>query len=340
MTILLLLAVGHTDLDRAVPRWLQESGVPAVSVAVIEDGRLSFSATYGEARPGVPADSHTVFNVASLTKPLVAEAVLRLASAGRLDLDAPLSEHWVDPDLVDDPRHHRLTARFALSHRTGFPNWRDGVLSFQGDPGVTPSYSGEGYEYIARYLEKKLGDSLESLVKTHVLKPLNMSRTALSKKPWLAKSVAHAQDAQGQSRPADVRNVASAADDALTHATDYAKFLLAVMHNRGVTAATAQERLKIDLLQMPEGRCPWQDCPQRIGFGLGWAVFDYGDERVVMQGGGDWGERALAFFVPERRFGMVILANSHAGGDVIEKIVAALYDNPRFHRFLAFQNNG
>ena len=73
---------------------------------------------------GVPATTRTLYNVASLSKPIFAETIHRLAAAGRLSLDEPMSAYWVDPDVANDPRHERLTPRIALSHRTGFKNWR------------------------------------------------------------------------------------------------------------------------------------------------------------------------------------------------------------------------
>jgi CubicO group peptidase (beta-lactamase class C family) len=59
----------------------------------------------GELKPGVPAPRNTIFNVASLTKSVVALLALKLVSTGKWSLDEPLDKYWVDPDIKDDPRH-------------------------------------------------------------------------------------------------------------------------------------------------------------------------------------------------------------------------------------------
>ncbi|MEO1175176.1 MAG: serine hydrolase domain-containing protein, partial [Myxococcota bacterium] len=259
---------------------------------------------------------------------------------GKLDLDEPLSAYWVDPDVAEDPRHQALTPRIMLSHRSGFPNWRQGKLEFRSDPGKASGYSGEGFEYLARFLERKFRRSIDALVTEEVFRPLSMAHTHMVADPATREKLAYARDAEGQTRPADARDTASAADDLLTRADDYGRFVAAVMRGDGLNAPLARERFHVTVPQM-EGRCPWNvECPKSVGFALGWAVFDYGDERVMVQGGGDWGERALAIFVPERDLAVVVLTNGFGGGAVIRRVVETLYDNPRFHRFLAFQSKG
>ena len=124
---------------------LADYEIASVGVALIEDGRVTLTKVYGEQAPGVPASNATLFNLASLTKPVTAEVILRLASSGALSLDEPMTKYWTDPDIATDPRREGLTARIALAHQTGFPNWRGegGRLAFRSDPGTAFGYSGE-----------------------------------------------------------------------------------------------------------------------------------------------------------------------------------------------------
>ena len=127
------------ELDRSVGQWLKKFDVPSGGVAYIENGKLAWTAVYGDQSPGVPATEKTLYNVASLTKPISAELILRLVSAGKMSLDEPISAYWIDPDVKDNPWHKLLTARLCLSHQTGFPNWRvqtNNVLTFQWEPGT------------------------------------------------------------------------------------------------------------------------------------------------------------------------------------------------------------
>jgi CubicO group peptidase (beta-lactamase class C family) len=171
-------------LDCKVPLWLKAYEVPSAAVAFIEHGKLAWTAVYGEQSPGVPATDKTLYNVASLTKPISAEVVLRLASEGKLSLDEPVYPYWTDWDVKDNPWNRLLTARLCLSHQTGFPNWRgqnpDKVLNFRWQPGTNTGYSGEGYQYMARYVENRVGRSFEDLAQQYVFDPIGMHDTSFT----------------------------------------------------------------------------------------------------------------------------------------------------------------
>ncbi len=135
--------------DPEVSSLLSEWHVPSASVAQIKGGRIVQTRAYGQQSSSVSATSDTLYNVASLTKPVSAEVVLRLASKGVLSLDEPMDRYWTDPDIASDERRKLLTPRIALSHQTGFANWRSetgDILRFRSEPGKGFGYSGEGYE--------------------------------------------------------------------------------------------------------------------------------------------------------------------------------------------------
>jgi len=195
----------EAELDRKAPQWLRQYDVPSVAVAYIEDGKVAWTKVYGQQSPGVPATSKTLYNVASLTKPISAEVILRLASAGKLSLDEQISNVWVDPDVKENPWNRLLTPRLCLSHQTGFPNWRDqakGGLKFQWEPGTKTGYSGEGYDYVARFAEKKLGRSFETLAQEYVFDQIGMKDTAYSPRDWFAGRLAVARGPNGENQPA------------------------------------------------------------------------------------------------------------------------------------------
>jgi CubicO group peptidase (beta-lactamase class C family) len=185
-----LAAVGASaqGLDAAMPGILKDAGVASVSLAEIVDGKVVLAKAYGEQSAGVPATEATLYNIASMTKPVTAEVVLRLVSAGKVGLDEPMYKYWVDPDLAKDERAKVLTPRMALSHQMGFANWRrmtGGVLAFQHEPG-TYGYSGEGYQYVARFVEKKTGRRFEDLAQEMVFGPAGMKETTYTGRPWFA----------------------------------------------------------------------------------------------------------------------------------------------------------
>lgn len=101
----------------------------------------------------------SVFEAASLSKPVFAYAVLKRVQEGKMDLDAPVMkclsqgyEHKSRPyradsqtERVSDHRLQAVTVRMALNHTFGLPNWSSGLLAFNLPPGEKWQYSGEGY---------------------------------------------------------------------------------------------------------------------------------------------------------------------------------------------------
>src|SRR5690606_36011921 len=86
------------DKQSDIENWLKENKVPTLGIGIIENGKLSQIKVYG-------GEYSSVFNVASLTKPLTAIVTLKLAEQGKLNLDEPIHPYWIDPDIADDPRH-------------------------------------------------------------------------------------------------------------------------------------------------------------------------------------------------------------------------------------------
>lgn len=328
-------------LDEAAPQWLAEYDTPSVAVAYIEDGRLQWSEVYGEQSPGAPATSETLYNIASMTKPITAEIVLRLASKGVISLDEPMSAQWVDPDIADNPWHELLTPEIALRHRTGFPNWRyqtEDVLVFNFEPGTRTGYSGEGYDYVARFVEKKTGKPFEELAEELIFEPIGMAETTFTKKDWTEGRLALPKGPDGEFGEPHLVETWSAADNVHTTPAQYARFMVAVMNDDGVSPEIAAERYTVIDNLVGEG-CPVapENCPQSVGMGLGWQVFEYQNDTVIMHGGSDAGEKTLGYFVPERGVGVVIFTNGGNGMKVISEASALLYDNPQFTAFLDFQ---
>jgi CubicO group peptidase (beta-lactamase class C family) len=333
------------DLDAKVPRLLAEYEISSVGVAVIEDGRVTLTKVYGEQSPGVPATNATLFNLASLTKPVTAEVILRLASSGKLSLDEPMARYWTDPDIADDPRRERLTARMALAHQTGFPNWRPegGRLTFTSDPGAKFGYSGEGYDYLGRFAEKRVGRSFESLAQEYVLGPIGMKNTSYSGRGWMRGRLATPRDSAGRWGQSQVRDSAewSGANNLITTVGDYAAFVLSVMNGDGLTKAMAAERLRPASGPQPPLSCkiePASACPRALNFALGWIRLDYERGPIMAflglndrQGGG---ERTLVYFDPQRRSGAVVLTSGRNGQRLLLDVVDVIEPGSALAAFL------
>ena len=218
VALALLLAAPAQDppsigsFDAVMERQLREYGIPGGSLAVAKDGRLVHARGYGladvEAKAPVSADS--LFRIASLSKPITAVAVLKLAQDGKLDLEAKAFT-LLDIDLGrSDPRLVEVTVRQLLEHRGGWDRERSGdpmfrpfdvaselgvpvpptpgdVIRFMStkpldfDPGARHAYSNFGYCVLGRVIEKITGKPYEEYVRDAVLAPMGILGMRLGK---------------------------------------------------------------------------------------------------------------------------------------------------------------
>lgn len=320
-------AVDADQLDVELSALVEEHEINTAGVAVIRNGKIAWAGYYGEQAPGVPASPETLFNVASVTKVVTAETILRLVDAGKLSLDESMAPHWVDPDIADDPRHEQLTPRIALNHTTGLPNWRfmlpDRKLKFLHDPGTTYGYSGEGYEYLATYAEKKFDRDFGELVRETVLEPIGIPGAAYTIREVTFGNLAQARGEDGEFNGHYCRpngwcrkpGTYSAADDMAITVEDYAKFMTAVMNADGYGGEIERDRNRVQSEKADQAivlcdQVAEKLCPEKQGYGLGWQVLDYGDYKLLTHGGSDWSELALTYFYTDSKDGLVIFFNA------------------------------
>ena len=312
-------APGTLFYDRATTeRWLKDKGVPTVGIGYINDGVIERLSVFGTLGDGAAAPVNTIWNVASLTKPVTALVALKLVALGRWDLDEPIGTYFTDPDVANDANARKLTTRIILSHRTGFPNSRSdtpsGKLSFAFEPGTKYQYSGEGYECLRKALEAKFHTTLDQLAQELVFTPLNMHDTRFFWDNDVPEGrFAHGHNAAGEAYGTTKTRVVNAADDLLTTVEDYCKFMVHVMNGAGLPD-TLWNDMTADHTRIND----------RKHFGLGWWV----DERInpdadmaLVHGGDDVGVHAIAFILPRTKRGLLICTNSDNGTSVFEGVL-------------------
>ena len=259
-----------------------------------------------------------------------------MSRASAMSLDEPMHPHWVDPDVAADPRHRLLTLRIALSHQTGLPNWRghslDGKLAFHFAPGTAYEYSGEGYGYAAGFAEKKMGRSFEELAQQVVFGPVGMTHTSFSWRESMQGHLAIPLDSQGNWGVPQVEATGqwNAANNLITTAGDYARFIASVMQGQGLDVRLAAERL-----QPVPGQPGWDcqaeaaaDCPRDIAVVFGWKRLEFADGSTVFMHTGSkgrpGGERTLAYFDLRRERGVVVLTSGELGEALYRDIVSLI----------------
>lgn len=161
---------------------LSGSGVPAFAMVTVTGGEARYL-HQGARRRGESAavDQQTVFQAASLTKPIFAYAFLTLVREGRIDLDRPVHQYLELPNPAD-PRARAITARHLLSHSSGWNNWRNqasDTLTCAFDPGSRWLYSGEGYYFLQRLMEQVTSQPMAVVLRQRVFDPLGMRHSSV-----------------------------------------------------------------------------------------------------------------------------------------------------------------
>jgi CubicO group peptidase (beta-lactamase class C family) len=202
-------APARDDLD--VARLMRLANVSGMAVAEAGGGRME-ARGYGVRRAGTEdaGTEDTVFEAASLSKPVFAYLVLGLEREGAIDLDRPIGEYLALPN-ADDPRARSITARHLLSHSGGWRNWRfarEHLLTADFDPGSRFSYSGEGFAFLSRIVETLTGTAWPMLVRERVFAPLGMESSTFAWHPALDARLASPHSGRGD--PQESYNVRTA----------------------------------------------------------------------------------------------------------------------------------
>jgi D-alanyl-D-alanine carboxypeptidase len=187
-------ALDISTVDQVVAEWLSSTGAPSASIAIVQDGQLTYAKAYGAARldPTVASTVASRYPIDSLSKEFTAAAILLLAEQGKLSLDDPIAK-WI-PGLKAPAA---VTLRQLLTHTSGIrdfwpqdfvtpemtrpttvtaiiDDWVRRPLDFE--PGTDWQYSNTGYVVAAAVVQKASGVPLFEFLRRHVFEPLRMTR--------------------------------------------------------------------------------------------------------------------------------------------------------------------
>jgi CubicO group peptidase (beta-lactamase class C family) len=322
---------------------MEKLHVPGVSVAVIKDYQIHWAKAYGVADvvAGDKADVDTLFQAASISKPIAAMAVLRAVQDGRFGLDDDINgilKSWKLP-TGDYTKSQPVTPRSLLSHTSGlddgfgFPGYPPGdpvptlvqILEGQKPSNVGPvrlgrppmtamKYSGGGVTLMQLALTDVLGRPFPDIMRQTVLEPLGMTHSAYEQ-PLSAARDRHAARAHGlEGQPMDAKwHVYPELEAAglWTTPSDLARFLIEVQQsirgrsNRVLSRAIAQEMVN----------------PVGVGeYAVGLGVSKFGEGWYFGHGGSNWGFRCAMRAHKVKGYGVAIMTNGDRGGRVAEEL--------------------
>ncbi|MBS1500596.1 MAG: serine hydrolase [Bacteroidetes bacterium] len=234
---LLLICYQAFAQERQLVDIIKPYGIPGIQLVCIKGNKVqNFNIGLISKGSDKRVTSNTIFEAASLSKCIFSYIVMRLYDRGVINLDTPLAHYLGSYDRFDpkDLRYAKITARMVLRHTTGLPNWGDKYAELIFTPDSTFSYSGEGFQYLQHVVEKLTGKPLNELAHREVFTPLGMTNSSYE---WTEKFDTTA--AFGNSEDAVNRHKKQmAAASLLTCATDYARFLQAMLAGQGLKPET------------------------------------------------------------------------------------------------------
>jgi CubicO group peptidase (beta-lactamase class C family) len=331
-------------LDELVREKMGLRQIPAVSLAIVQGGRIVDARAYGSTvlNGGTPITPNTIFQAASISKSLTALGVLHLVEAGTLSLDKDVNTQlktWKIPEnpftVASPVTVHRLlnhTAGTTVRGIPGHPTYEVlpplvDALSGRGntvkvevrtEPGTAYQYSGGGYSVLQQLVEDVAGKPFATYMQQSVLKPLGMTASTFEVPlPPAMRPLAPIGHTLGR-RPIDggwhdIRQVAAAG--LWTTPTDLARYLIGVFdaidgRSTIISAAMARQMTTPDSIA------------RFYGFGL--SAEGTGKQLRFYHGGQNHGFESYITGNPVTRNGAVIMLNANDGGRFMWQIMSFL----------------
>ncbi|WP_180754555.1 serine hydrolase [Hymenobacter sp. DG01] len=319
---------------------LEKKQVPGMQLVYTKKGEtLRYSLGMAKAGTTQAVTAATTFQAASLGKVVLAYTALRLHDQGLLNLDKPLQTYYTEPRLRAQPRAAAITARMVLTHTSGLPNWAENpleaswktsALKLKYVPDSCWNYSGEGFVLLQKTLEHITGKPLQALAQQEVFRPLGMRNSSYVWHGEFDKDASFGHDDAG--KPTEIRRFqeANAGYSLLTTATDYSRFVQALVKGQGLKPTTAK------LLATPASaaeRCAKPATPTdpfiAWAYGVGLATTSRGPALWHWGDNGDFKGFFIAF--PDTQESLVFFTNS-ANGLHITDAVLRLFFGPGQYR--------
>ena len=342
--------ISANELDKKIHQLMKDASVTGLAVCIFNDNKPVYNKVFGFKSTATKESLqlNTNFYGASLSKAVFAVLVMKLVEEKIIDLDKPLQDYLSQPvydygkgsswgedftSLKDEPLYKKVTARHCLSHSSGFANWRwfepDQKLHIHFEPGSQYSYSGEGLVYLQFVLEKITGKKLNELMKEKLFGPAGMKNSSYTWQPEFEANYCLGHDKTGKPYQKDKDNAARAASTLETTPEDYTLFTTALLQKKILKPASMdtlfsqQLRLRSKVQMGPD---TWKDSTNEndnifLGYALGWGRLQTPHGFGVFKEGHGDGFQHYSILFPEKKLGIVILANSDNAESIFKELL-------------------
>ncbi len=313
---------------------MKEKKIPGLSMVIIENAEVALHLELGVKNSQAKdlVENETLFEVASLSKPVFTYGVLKLVEKGQLNLDKPLAEYLPYSDIKNDERVYLITPRMVLAHTSGFPNWRpkNEPLKIHFQPGERFSYSGEGFLYLQKVIEYITGLSLEDYIKKTVFIPLEMSHSTFIWVDDNRKATGHNPDGYPILSRMEPPNAAFTLHSS---ALDYARFVIALLKGTGLKSETIDEMFRFQVSVQEGSTTSIDECSGRlsdsVSWGLGWGLQRTKIGDSFWHWGDNQGVKSFILGFRSCNTAMIMFTNSSNGLSFISEIIQKYFDTPQ-----------
>ena len=357
--------VDYATLDARLKKLVNRPSMVGLSVGVIENGRITFLAGYGETEHGSgdPVTPETVFRWASCSKGVAGTMAAKLAEQGKLDLNAPIGSYGGSLRLPNG-NEHRATVTDLLSHRLGI--YRDaydnkleegaspyvlraslGQLSAVCQPGTCWNYENVAFDASSELVAHQMGMPYPRAVKRTLFDPIGMTSASVTRDGIMgAKSWAKPHNAGRKTLELlDTYYKVPGAAGVNSNIKDMALWAIAQAGGMpDVLSPKLLDTIHAPLVRTPVELSRMRKFLERLKdpyYGLGWRSYTYAGHRIVGHRGGVRGYRSLILFDPALKSGVVALWNSDTNqpGGLEFEVMDMIYHLP-FRDWLEIDKSG
>lgn len=277
-----------------------------------------------------PVDENSIFQAASLSKPVFAYIVMKMVDAGEIDLDRPIADYTDIDRFEDKEMARRLTPRIVLSHQSGLPNWAvspssdawpDSPITFRYPADSCFAYSGEGYAFLQRAVEAVKGAPLDEIARREVFGPFDMPTTSYAWQPEYDSIAVTGFNRRGENGGQGRHPRANSAYTLRTNAAEYARFVRrALLEGEGLSEASHREMFAQQVHAQRYANEP-RACDSTVFWCLGFGAVN---EAYYWHWGDNGNFKALWLLHPETQEGFVYFSNRATGHDLLDPFLKQL----------------
>ncbi|QLG46341.1 serine hydrolase domain-containing protein [Costertonia aggregata] len=309
----------HHKIDSILKTKQKEYPQVAISVGILIDGKEVYAAIGNTNRESdIPANEHSVFEIASITKALTGNLIANAANEGKIDLNGYIDDYLPEAIILNDTIKNRIKISDLASHQSGLPDIDFGKLIALNPQQPVKSvdketinhllssctelkdhghyrYSTMGFILLGQILEESYGKTYDQIVKDKILDMLHMQHTYT--KDFNVENLTTGYNPEGGTQEFFEWNIVAPAGLIKSNTHDMVSYLKAVL----------DEESRMGKASIMAERTLFKNTNIEIGLGIN--ILRDGDTPIYAKTGDSMGQSSIMGYDREKQWGIIVLAN-------------------------------